>query len=96
MLRGGWGERKRESTGHDGKGKERREAPFPSSHRPPRAFFLIYFFFFSIIAIFFRDTQLEPLRRREPLIHTQISSGDDYFIRQVERRRLTARGDLLC
>ena len=26
MLQGGWGERKRERTGHDGKGKERREA----------------------------------------------------------------------
>ena len=32
---------------HDGKGKERKELPsFPSSHRPPRAFY------FSIIAIF--------------------------------------------
>ena len=32
VLWGGWGERKRERAGH---------APFPSSHRPPRAF---YFF----------------------------------------------------
>ena len=35
MLWGGWGERKRERAGHDGKGEERREAPavslFPSS-----------------------------------------------------------------
>ena len=48
MLRGGCGERKRERAGHDGKGKERREAPafslFPSS--PAR------FLIFSIIAIF--------------------------------------------
>ena len=27
MLRGGWGERKRECAGNDGKGEERREAP---------------------------------------------------------------------
>ena len=27
MLRGGWGERKRERAGNDGKGEERREAP---------------------------------------------------------------------
>ena len=35
VLWGGWGERKRERAGHDGKGEERREAPavslFPSS-----------------------------------------------------------------
>ena len=42
------GEKKRKRAGHDGKGKDRRQAspPFPSSHRPPRAFY------FSIIAIF--------------------------------------------
>ena len=34
-------------------------APFPSSHRPPRAF---YFFDYCYS---YRDTQLEPLRRRE-------------------------------
>ena len=38
LLWGGWGERKRERSGHDGKGKERREAPafslFPSSPAP--------------------------------------------------------------
>ena len=40
VLWGGWGERKRERAGHDGKGEERREAPpFPSSHRSPRAFY---------------------------------------------------------
>ena len=27
MLRGGWGERKRERAGSDGKGEERRETP---------------------------------------------------------------------
>ena len=58
-----WGERKRERAGHDGKGKARRAREvrfFPSSHRPPRAFY-----FFSIIATFNRDTQREPLQRRE-------------------------------
>ena len=40
MLLGGWGERKRERAGHDGKGEERREAVslFPSS--PSRFLFL--------------------------------------------------------
>ena len=41
MLWGGWGERKRERAGHDGKGEERREAAvslFPSS--PARFLFL--------------------------------------------------------
>ena len=40
--------RKRKRAGHDGKRKESRETlpPFPSSHRPPRAFY------FSIIVIF--------------------------------------------
>ena len=57
-----WGERKRERAGHDGKGKARRArgplfSLFPSS--PAR------FLFFSIIATFNRDTQREPLQRRE-------------------------------
>ena len=58
VLWGGWGERKRESAGHDGKGEERREAVslFPSS--PAR------FLFFRLL-IFWWDTQREPLRRRE-------------------------------
>ena len=44
---GVWGG-ERERARHDGKGKERRELPpFPSSHRPTRAFY------FSIIASFF-------------------------------------------
>ena len=47
MLWGGWGERKRERAGHDGKGEERREAPavslFPS--------FPARFLFLSIIDI---------------------------------------------
>ena len=46
MLWGGWGERKREHAGHDGKGEERREAP--SSHCPPRAYY------FLIIVIFLK------------------------------------------
>ena len=46
VLWGSWGERKRESAGRDGKGKERREA---SSYRPPRAFY-----FFDYCHIFIR------------------------------------------
>ena len=47
VLWGGWGERKRERAGHDGKGKrEERLPPFSSSHRSPRAFY------FLIMAIF--------------------------------------------
>jgi len=46
VLWGGWGERKRERAGHDGKGEERREAP--SSHRPPHTY---YFFDYSYIFI---------------------------------------------
>ena len=43
-----------------GRGKrEERLSPFPSSHRSPRAF---YFFDYCY---FYRDTQREPLRRRE-------------------------------
>ena len=62
MLWEGWGERKRERAGHDGKGKARRAREarfFPSSHRPPRAsYFFDYYYFY-------RDTQREPLQRRE-------------------------------
>ena len=50
MLWGGWGERKRERAGHNGKG----------GNRPPRAF---YFFVYFILM--HGDTQREPLRRRE-------------------------------
>ena len=60
-----WEERKRERAGHDGEGKARRAREarfFPSSHRPPRAF---YFFRLHCIATFNRDTQREPLQRRE-------------------------------
>ena len=50
MLWGGWGERKIERAGHDGKGEERTEDfrlfPLPIA---PRA---LSIFFFSIIAIF--------------------------------------------
>ena len=44
-----WRETNRMRAGDNGKGKERRKAPllhFPSSHRPPRAFY------FYITAIF--------------------------------------------
>ena len=74
MLWEGWGERKRERAGHDGK-------DFSPSHRPPRAF---YFFDYCY---FYSATQREHLRRREPLestagevlfkwSHRRISSAD--------------------
>ena len=51
VLWGGWGERKRKRAGHDGKGKQRREAPafslFPS--------FAARFLFFNY-CYFYRDT----------------------------------------
>ena len=56
---GGRGQRKRERVGHHGKGKG--FPLFPSSHRPPRAF---YFFDYCY---FYRDIQREPLRRRRVL-----------------------------
>ena len=37
--------------------------PFPSSHRPPRAFYFFYYCYF------YRDTQREPLRRRECVLY---------------------------
>ena len=45
-LIGRLGRRKGKRARHDGKGKERRKAPFPSPYRPPRAWYI------SIIAIF--------------------------------------------
>ena len=63
-------------------GREKREErllfPLPIV---PRALSFLFLFFFFDYCYFFRDTQLEPLRRREPLIYTQISAGDGYFIR---------------
>ena len=46
MLWGGWGERKRERAGHDGKGEERREArrfPLPIVPRALSIFSIILF-----------------------------------------------------
>ena len=40
-----------------------KKTPFPSSHRPPRA---LYFFYYCY---FYRDTQPEPLRRREWVLY---------------------------
>ena len=77
MLWGGWGEKKREHAGHDGKGKERTEvkdrgfSPFLSSHRPPRAFF-----FFQLLLFFYRDTRRGPLRRREAIHSIEIYPVD--------------------
>ena len=64
-------------------GREKREERLLFTlHSVSRALsFLFLFFFFFDYCYFFRDTQLEPLRRREPLIYTQISAGDGYFIR---------------
>ena len=66
------GEReKKESAGHDGKGKERKGfSLFPSS--PARYLFFDYCYFY-------RDTQGEPLRRREgsvikPVVHVFLFS----------------------
>ena len=62
VLWAGWGERKRERAGHDGKGKERKKErfpPFPSSRGSPRAF---YFFDYCY---FYWDALREFLRRRQ-------------------------------
>ena len=71
VLWGGWGERKRERAVCDGKGEEGTEA-FPSSHHPPRAF---RFFFFDY-CYFYRDTQREPLWRREVIHSIEIYPVD--------------------
>ena len=73
-------EEKRRAQGTMGREKREERLLFPLPI-VTRALSFLFLFFFSIIAIFFRDTQLEPLRRREPLIYTQISAGDGYFIR---------------
>ena len=49
MSKGERGERKRERAGHDGKGKERREAFFRFPSSPGRfLFFHLYCYFFEI------------------------------------------------
>ena len=66
VLWGGWEERKRARGARWEGGRENRGfSPFPSSHRLPRAF---HFFFFDY-CYFYRDTQREPLSRRE-VIHS--------------------------
>ena len=63
---GGWGERKRERKGVRWEGeREKRDLrlpPFPSSRRPPRAFYC----FFRLL-LFYMDSQRELLWRRETL-----------------------------
>ena len=61
VLWGGWGEKKKRTRGAwlEGERKKSLFPPFPSSHRPPRAFN-----FFRLL-LFYRDTQREPLWRRE-------------------------------
>ena len=50
--------------GHHGKGKG---LPlFPSSHRPPRAFYFLDYCYF------YRDIQREPLRRRRVLKYVAL------------------------
>ena len=59
---GSWGEKKERERGTMGRRKrEERLPPFPFSHRPPRASFFFFFDYWN----FYRDTQREPLRRRE-------------------------------
>ena len=53
------GERKKESARGTMGREKRRSQVFPSPHRTPRAFY------FSVIAVYYWDTQREPLRRRE-------------------------------
>ena len=55
------GEKEKESArGTMGRGKrDGRLPPFPSSHRPPRAFYFFDYWYFD------GDAQREPLRRRE-------------------------------
>ena len=75
MLWGGWGERKRERAGHDGKEEERREAApavslLPSS--PARFLFFRLFYFDG-------DTQREPLRRRELQVAKKVVYQLDFL-----------------
>ena len=74
VLWGGWAERKRERAGCNGKGEERTEAfrlfPLPIA---PRA--LSIFFFFDY-CYFYRDTQWEPLWRREAIHSIEIYPVD--------------------
>ena len=73
VLWGGWGERKRERAGHDGKGEERTEDfrlfPLPIAPRALSIFFFDYCYFC-------RDTQREPLSRREVIHSIEIYPVD--------------------
>ena len=72
VLWGGWGERKRERAGHNGKGEERIEtfSPFPSSHRLPRAFY-----FFRLLLFLFRYRAGAYVEERGYLLYRNLSSG---------------------
>ena len=73
VLWGGWGEKKREHAGHDGKGKERTEAFRLSSLLiAPCALS----FFFNYCCFFYRDTRRGPLRRREAIHSIEIYPVD--------------------
>ena len=84
VLWGGWGERKRERAGHDGKGEERTEDfhlfPLPIAPRALSIFFFDYCYFY-------RDTQREPLRRREAIHSIEIYPVDS-VIHLLNNRRL--------
>ena len=73
VLWGGWGERKRERAGHDGKGEERTEDfrlfPLPIASRTLSIFFFDYLYFY-------RDTQREPLWRRDVIQSIEIYPVD--------------------
>ena len=74
------GEKEKESArGTMGRGKrEERLPPFPSSHRPPRAFY----FCRLLIFWYFGDTQREPLRRRESKLYKHRSNTRWAFARK--------------
>ena len=76
MFWGGWGERKRERTGH----AFSRRFPLPIV---PRALFIIF-----LLLLFYRGTQGEPLRRREWECHiNEISKKIASGISAIKRIR---------
>ena len=68
MLWGGWGERKGERAGHDGKGNER----LPIVPRALSIFSTFYFYFY-------RNTQREPLRRRGEVTEEDSTGASGVF-----------------
>ena len=72
VLWGGWGKRKRERAGHDGKGKrEQRLFAFSVFPSPPARFSIFFDYCY-----FYRDTQREPLWRRDVIQSIEIYPVD--------------------